>query len=65
MDSLSQMFTFLSLRIERLKLKLVKASFDKQAVEGMKRPDAMTAYAEYLLNPPSEGEEEREGEGKK
>jgi len=66
MDSLSQMFNFLSLRIERLKLKIVKAGFDKEAVKGMKRPDAMTAYAKYmyLLNPHSEGEEEREGEGK-
>jgi len=42
MDSLSQMFNFLCLHTERLKLKLVKAGFDKQEVEGMKRPDAMT-----------------------
>ena len=62
MDSSSQMFNFLSLSTERLKLKLVKAGFGEQEVEGMKRPDAMTYYAEYLLNPPSEGEEEREGE---
>ena len=27
---------------ERLKLKLVKAGFGEQEVEGMKRPDAMT-----------------------
>ena len=29
----------------------------------MKRPDTMTSQAEYLLNPPSKGEEEREGQG--
>jgi len=62
MDSLSQMFNFLSLSTECLKLTRVKAGFDEQKVEGMKRPDAMTSYAEYLLNPPSEGEEEREEE---
>ena len=61
MDSSSQMFNFLSLSTKCLKLTRVKAGFDEQKVEGMKRPDAMTSYAEYLLNHlPREKKKEKE-----
>ena len=54
MDSLSQMFNFLSLSAERLQLKLVKAGFDEQEVEGMKRPDEMSSYSIYSIHLPKE-----------
>ena len=37
---------------DQLRIKLIKAGFDEEAVLEMERGDLLKSYAEYLLNPP-------------